>query len=73
MARRRQVRSQIKNLQVSERPDPFKPPKAWYQEQQVIDAEKLASIKCGSCISKGNPFTNKTEEQRSKISANWQF
>ena len=71
MARRRQVRSQIKNLQVSERPDPFKPPKPWFQEQLPMDPERLSQIKCGPCIAKGNPFSNMTEEKRAKVSANW--
>ena len=73
MTRRRQVRSQIKNLKPSERPNPFKPAKSYYHDYVAMDANLISQIKCRNCISKGSPFTHLNDEQRSKVSANWQF
>ena len=73
MKRKRQVRSQIRNCQPSERPDPFKPPKSWYFERGNVGNIKYHYDHSRKCTSRGSPFTDMSDWQHQKLAANWQY
>ena len=55
------------------RPDPFKPAKSWYQDRSAAEPLRVGAGQCRNCIRKGSPFTQFTDYELQKVSANWQF
>ena len=56
MRKKRMLSHQMKKLEPSERPDPFKPAKSWYNDRISEAIIEKGSDNCRPCMRKGNPF-----------------